>query len=225
MAEDRSAGPARRAARREGAWEEPAGRPATGPASRATDGKLLAVRALRPVTPSVTLACLSRRRPPCRSHLSRSRARARVLSTQPDPAAGAAVPTSSYRGGGERVSWTRTAVRHVFHIVSTGEPALAVRAGHLRRGPRLRTAGARGSRFPKEQGNGLRRVIHNLSRTPAANRPIWALVLPKFSTGRDPARFPSDPAEAPARWPPPASGGRGNEPRAARYPQASMPGS
>ena len=194
-------------------------------ADRATVCKLLAVRALRPGTPSVTLACLSRRRPPSRSHSPRSRPRARVLSDRPPRAAGAAAPTSSHCAGGERVSWTRTAVRHVFHIVSTGEPALAVQAGHLRRGPRSRRAGARGLRFPMEQGTGLRGVIHNLSRTLPPNRPSWALVFPKFSTGRDPAGIRSDPATATARWPPSAPDGRGAQPRAASYPQASMPGS
>jgi hypothetical protein len=188
----------------------------------ATDDKLLADGSLRLAPPSVTLACQSRRRPPCRSHSS-LRARARGSSSYPScPAAGAAALAPTRRGSGECVSWTRTAVRHVFHIVSTGEPALAVQVGHLRRSPRRRSAGAGGLRFPEEQGTGLQQVIHSVSRTTAPKRPGWPLAIPTFSTGPGTDRI--DAGSGPwSRSPAPAR--QGEEPDPTLYPQASMPGS
>jgi hypothetical protein len=166
----------------------------------ATAGKLLADHPLRPATASATLACQSRRRPPCRSHPPRRHAGTCGPSHFPScRAVGAAAPASTYRGNGERVSWTRTAVRRVFHIVSTGEPALAVQAGVLCRGPRHRTAGARGLRFPEEQGTGLRRVIHSVSRAGVSKRPAWPLAVHRFSPGHGSSWTVLDPARASGR--------------------------
>ena len=64
----------------------------------ATDDKLLAIVPLRPGPPPATLACLSRRRPPCRSHHAlRVRARGSFPSPDCPPAVGAAAPGSAHR--------------------------------------------------------------------------------------------------------------------------------
>ena len=100
------------------------------------------------------------------------------------PAVDAATPASRHRGGGgEGVSWIRKALRRVFHIISTGVPALAVQVGRLRHSPRQCPAGAGGLRFPGKQGTGLQQVIHSVSRPEAPKRPGWSLAILRFSTG------------------------------------------
>src|SRR5262252_10334992 len=110
---------------------------------------------------------------PVAAYIQPPRARARAFSAPPSwPPVGAAIPVSRTSRRRRRVRLPiRNALRHVFHIVSTGEPALAVQAGNLRRGLRHRPAGTWGLRFPRKQGTGLQQVIHSLSRRLAAMLP------------------------------------------------------
>lgn len=88
----------------------------------------------------------------------------------------------SHGNGGEGFLDAGKALRDVFHIVSTGEPAREVQAGHLRRSPRRRPAGARGLRFPTKQGTSLHEVIHSVSRAGPQICPRWSPTFLIFST-------------------------------------------
>jgi hypothetical protein len=127
-------------------------------------------------------------------------AHAGLCTTSRCRAVGAAASASTSTEAAKRSLLDQEPVRRVFHIVSTGEPALAVQAGHLRRSPRHHPAGSRGLRFPTKQGTGLRRVIHSLSRPVTGNHPDLPPAVPRFSTDPGPgAGFPSPGISQPPR--------------------------
>jgi hypothetical protein len=108
----------------------------------------------------------------------------------------------------------------VFHIVSTGEPALAVQVGRLRRSPRHRPAGERGLRFPRKQGTGLHQVIHSLSRPPNGYVPVRPPAIHTLST---PTRVLADPTRrvpAQRRQPPRSPRRRAASQTSPAFPQA-----
>jgi hypothetical protein len=130
-------------------------------------------------------ACLPKRTTSTLSQPSQppAHARAGLLTLTKLPCSWRCDPRFHTSRTGRRVRLPiRNVLRRVFHIVSTGEPALAVQAGNLRRSPRHRLAGARGLRVPVEQGTGLQGVIHSLSRPLAAKRPGWPPSIQRFST-------------------------------------------
>jgi len=140
--------------------------------------------ALRRPRASARLACQSGRRASCRSHHT-TRAGHRATWLHPAVASRLSLRLPLPRvwnDGGEARPRDREGSFRVFHIVSTGEPALAVQVGRLRRSPRRRQAGDRGLRFPRKQGTGLHQVIHSVSRPPAGNVPALAPAFPTFST-------------------------------------------
>lgn len=66
----------------------------------------------------------------------------------------------------ERRICARVGLRHVFHIISTGEPALAVQAGYLRRSPRYQLGGCQGAAVPGEVQDLLSKRYPQAFQTP-----------------------------------------------------------
>jgi hypothetical protein len=138
--------------------------------------------ALQPPLPSVNLACQSG--PPALLRSSRSHAACRStaldLDSCVDPIAWpkVSISTGTTRGGFHP---NMDESSRFFHNVSTGEPALAVQAVHLRRSPRQPTSGAWGLRFPREQGTGLHQFIHRVSLPRVEMSMHWPPGIPRFS--------------------------------------------